>query len=210
MTQSELKKKLYDLVRSYFSGATVVWGMLSGAVNPSAPLVMLRMGDITRPYQPIKRNVNGVLLYSYPSETTVQIDLFTKGASRNNEAGVSSANENTAVNDLTDFVNFINSAYVDDWSGLNDVSILVNRVRDLTELISDTTWEYRAMAEMEIRFTQTAAGHGGFMYEGGVPLDENGNFVSGTFANTPSGGRSPEIADQSTGWFEQVEKVKEE
>ena len=114
------------------------------------------------------------------------------------------------MNDLIDFVNFINSAYVDEWSDTHDVSILANQVRDLTELTDDTTWDYRAMTELEIRFTQTAAGHGGFMYEGGAPLDENGNVVSGSFAHTPSGGRSPEIADQSTGWFEHVEIVNED
>jgi len=132
------------------------------------------MGSIVRPYQPITQSVNGVPINCYPSKTTLQVDLYTKGYSLNDETGVTAVYENTAVNDLTDFVNFINSTYVDDWSGEKDVSILANQVHDLTGLINDTSWEYRAMAELEIGFTQGAVGHTGTMFDDGIPYHDNG------------------------------------
>lgn len=195
MTQSELKENLYELVETYFGGANVVWGM-TGAVNPNNPMVSLTMGDIIRHYQPIKQNADGVPVYVYPSTTRLQVDLFTKGAKTTDEPDVKTAMVNTAVNDLTDFVNYLNSIYVDNWSGANDITILANTVRDLTALTNDTSWDYRAMVELEISFTQIASGFTGIGYEDGVPYP---------FVPTPSGGGTQDLADQTTGWFEQVE-----
>jgi len=206
MTYRELKKKLSELVSTYFGDATVIWGM-AGAVSPTCPLVTLTMGDVVRHYLPIRGNVNGVPVDYYPSRTTVQVDLFTKGVGVTTEAGYTARRENTAVGDMIDFVNFLNSIYVDGWSDANDVYILANQVRDLTELVNDTTWEYRAMVELEIGFTQAAVGHTATMYEGGVLYDEEGNPAQDAppFEPTPSGGRTQDLADQSTGWFDQVE-----
>ena len=174
MMQSELKKKLEALISEYFGGATVTWGKTKG-VSPNVPQVVLIMGGISRHYHPINQSVGGVTVNSYPSRTTLQVDLYTKGEATNTAPGMMAAYENTAVNDITDFLNFINSEYVGDWCEINDVSILCNHVNDLTELINDTTWDYRAMVEMEIGFMQSAVGSTGIMYEDGVPHYENGN-----------------------------------
>ena len=207
MTLRELKQKLYELTSGYFKNAIVAWDKVSGAVNPKAPAVVLSTISVQRPYQPIKQTVDGIIVHCYPSKTTLQVDLYTKGALLESGGGnVTAAYENTAVEDLTDFVNYINSVAVDHWSDIHDVSILANEVQDLTELVNDTTWDYRAMVELEIGFTQTAVGHGGIMWEGGITYGEDGKPLSEQpeFTPTPSGGRSQEIADQSTGWFNQV------
>jgi len=169
MMQSELKRKLESLVSYYFGGATVVWGQIK-MVNPSVPQVTLNMGSVIKPYHPITRWVNGIPVNCFPVTTTMQVDLCTQGGSTGNEISVRSAYENTAINDLLCFVHFIDSAYVDDWSEINDISILAKEVLDLTELINDTSWDYRAMVELEIGFTQFAAGYTGINYEGGFPV----------------------------------------
>jgi len=173
MTQNELKQTLYNLVAEYFAGASITWGKVK-AVSPNVPQVVLSMGGITRRYLPITRNANGVPVNGYPSQTTLQVDLYTKGAATSTEPGVIAAYENTAVNDLTDFLNFLNSAYADEWGDLHDVSILCNKVNDLTELVNDVAWDYRAMAELEVGFTQSAVGYTGTMHESGAPFHENG------------------------------------
>ena len=173
MTQNELKRTLYNLVAEYFAGASITWGKVK-AVSPNVPQVVLSMGGISRRYLPITRSANGVPVNGYPSQTTLQVDLYTKGAATNNDPGVIAAYENTAVNDLIDFLNFLNSAYVDEWGDIHDVSILCNEVNDLTELVNDVTWDYRAMMELEIGFTQSAVGHTGMMYEDGMPFYDNG------------------------------------
>lgn len=207
MTHSELKRLLEKLVSTYFGGTDPVWGMVK-SVNPSVPLVVLNLGSIIRHYQPINLNSNGVPVGVYPSKTTLQIDLYTKGRQTSTSSGVMAAFDNTAVNDLTDFLNFINSPFVDNWCGINDISLLANQVRDLTGLINDTSWDYRAMLELEIGFTQTAAGFSGIMFEDGAKLDDDGNPLDAgddPFTPTPSGGRTQDLADDFTGWFEAVE-----
>ena len=243
MTQNELKQKLYELVHAYFGSATITWGKVR-AVSPNIPQVVLNMGSVVRAYQPITTRVNGIAINTYPSQTTLQVDLYTKGSPTNATPGTTAAFENTAVNDMIDFMNFLNSAFVDNWSGQHDVSVLANSVNDLTEIINDTSWDYRAMVELEIGFTQTAVGYGATMYEGGVPfyengkpkfdnegyaldengervlddegnptrlpLDDEGNPILPEASSTSSGGRTQDLADQSQGWFEQVETSKEQ
>jgi len=173
MTQSELKQKLYDLVREYFGKASVIWGKVK-VVSPAPPQIVLNMGAVTRHYLPIVKWADGVIVNGFPSKTTLQIDLYTKGAPLQSGSGVTAAYENTAVNDLTDFVNYLESPYIDDWRERHDVSISCRHITDLTELINGTTWDYRAMVELEIGFTQTAVGHTGAMYESGMPFHKNG------------------------------------
>ena len=210
MTHSELKAKICELVKSYFGGATITWSM-TGAVRGKAPLVVLDLGDIVRPYQPLRLNKNGIPVDVYPSAVTLQVDLFTKGAPRTVGNGITEARENTAVTDLTDFLNFVNSPSIDDWCELNDIALNADTVRDLTQLINDTSWDFRAMVEIKIGFTQSATGYTGINYEGGVEYDENGMPVfvppgqqQPPFAPTPSGGRTQELADSFTGWFDRV------
>ena len=219
MNYRELKNKLYGLVNSYFSEAIVVWGRVK-MVRPPNPLICLTSGSIVRHYQPITQIINGVSVDCYPSSTTVQVDLFTHGHKLSNEVGAKTAMENTAVNDLTAFVNFINSAYTSVWCEENDISILTNQIHDLTELINDAAWDYRAMVELEIGFTQLAVGYAGIMYDDGIAyyengnpipteVDENGVPIPPAYTPSPSGGGSQELANQSSSWFEQVE-IKEE
>ena len=192
MTQSELKQALYDLASVYFIGANIVWGQTK-KVEPDKPLVALSLGTVVRPFLPIRRFVDGATVDVYPTTTKLQVDLYTRGKEINDLPGVTGARENTAVDDLMEFVNFLNSAYADDWSYENDITILGNTVTDLTQIANDTSWSYRAMVELDICFTQEAYGYAA---------------IKGI--TTPSGGGSQELADQSSGWFEQVEITHKE
>ena len=237
MTYRQLRVALEKLVGSYFGTATIMWGKVK-AVAPHTPLILLNLGDINRHYLPINETVNGVPLQVYASTTRLQVDLYTKGLPTSTEACIMAANENTAVYDLTEFVNFLNSGFSDEWCGENDVSLLANRVSDLTALINDTTWDYRAFTEVEVSFTQSTVGFAASMSEGGVPyhdnavpkfdeegypLDREGNRIPDEPPlpvgedGTPifpepepsgSGERPPGLAEQSTGWFEKVELPK--
>jgi len=245
MTTEEFMDIIFDLVSDYFSTARVMWGS-TAAVRPGDPLVTLQMGDVVRTFQPISIIRGGVPMDCYPSNTVVQVDLFTTGRKLNDTPGVTSSNLNTAVSDLTAFLNYIGSQAVTDWCDKHDVAIATNMVRNLTGVVSDTSWDYRAMTELEISFTQTAVGHAGVMFDNGVPFhssgspmfdeegytldregvrvrDEDGELlpplpidpVTGRpdfpkLIPSPSGGGSQTLAEQSEGWFEQVEINKEE
>lgn len=238
MTQGELKAKLNELVRTYFAGATVRWGKTKGTA-PNAPLVVLRMGTVMRKVHAVAHIADGVPFSSHPSKTTLQVDLFTAGAPRETEPGTIAANENTAANDLLAFANFLYSPHVDHWALQNDISILPGPVQDLTELVNDSSWSYRAMTELDIGFTERAGGYAGMNWEGGMaywpcgapkfdketgrPLnpdgtpappqhDADGNPLPQNppqFAQMPSGGGSAELAEAAAGWFDSVDGPRE-
>ena len=237
MTQREVKDKLYDLVAEYFAlldeRGNIIWGR-SKPVHPGSPMVALDMTNIRRPYRPARRYVDGVPLDSYPSSTILSVDLFTKGAPVSDEPGMTAQNENTAVNDLADFANFLNSTHVDHWCGRNGISLRARTVQDLTAVINDTSWQYRALLEVDVGFVQTAGGYSATNFEGGVPLHDNGRpmFDSAGYSldrngnrlpvpplptdpdgkpifpkvePTHSGGRTQRLADKTTGYFTEVE-----
>jgi len=202
MTQQELKKHLFDLVSVYFSElkskGNIIWGKHK-PVNPNSPMVALTTGSIGRAYHPIRQYKKGIVHDTWPSETSLKVDLFTKGAPITDAPNVTAAMENTAVNDLTDFVIFLNSVYVDHWSYANDISISTNDIHDLTELTNDTSWDYRAMTEIDIGFTQCA-------------VEYAANPSPGVQIPTSSGGRPQGLADEKTDWFDtvEIEYMKEE
>ena len=239
MTLDEVKIKLFDLASEYFAPllerGNLIWGR-SKLVNPGSPMVALTIGAVTRASMPIRTYINGIVHDSWPSNTTLYVELFTKGEEQESDAeNQSNANDNTALNDLTDFVNFLNSVYVDQWSYTNDIAVSATNIRDLSAIVNVSSRSYRAAVEVSISFTQHAAGHTMTMYEAGLPFHSNGTpmydgegypldtegnripdmtplpsgpdgkFVYPPAESTISGGRSQELADMSTGYFKSVE-----
>ena len=197
--QSELKEKLYDLVATYFATldakGNIVWGKTK-PVKPNSPMVSLSLAQVQRPYRPARQYVDGVIRDSYPSSTILRVDLFTKGAPTTDKPDVTAQNENTAVNDLSEFADFLNSVYVDHWCGNNGVSLRARTVQDLTAIGNETSWQYRALLEIDVGFVQNATGHTATGFEGGVPLHGNGApmFDGGGHQLDPDGNR---LADES-------------
>jgi hypothetical protein len=191
-----LKAKLYEITAQYFQGANVVWGRTK-KVKPRPALVILSTGPVNRPLQPIMEAIDGVPCGFYPSTVTWDVNLFTNGKPVPAGQAMTVPYDNTVVNDLLDFVNYINSPYVTDWCTNNDISIMDSgEIRDLTELINDTSWSYRGLVVFNVDFTQAAIGAAGILTEDGI------------WEPTASGGGSPELAAEATGYFESVE-IKE-
>lgn len=200
-----LKSKLYERVAAYWNGATVVWSA-SDKVKPNAPLVVLRLGTVNRSSQPITQAINGILFSAYPSEVALQVDLFTRG--RQIGPGYLS---NTALNDLIDFASFLDSTASTEWSGRNDISLaLLSGVQDLSEVINDTQWQYRAMCEFTVSFTQWAAEFHGILSEAGIVFGDYGmptGVIRENWRETASGGGTEELANERA---ETIEKVTPE
>ena len=177
MTHRELKDRLYGLVAKYFAALDarggIVWGRTK-PVRPDGPMVSLSLGQVKRPYMPMRRTVGGILHDSYPCSAALKVELFAKGAPTSDEAGASSRNENTAVNDLTGFADFLNSEWTDNWRARTGIALGANKIQDLTSLVGQTSWQYRALLEVGVGFMHHAAGHAAGNFEGGVPLHPNG------------------------------------
>lgn len=162
MDVGEARKVIYDLTKFYFQNAAVTYAKQSFRVKPTKPLVTLSFGSITRPLNPPVKVIDGRPVSFYPSTMMVQIDLFTKGKQRSIAEGITPVMENTAANDLMKFADFLGSEYAVQYCHKKDIAIvLLNTVQDLTDLINDTNFEYRAMLELELRFTSYALGYTG-------------------------------------------------
>jgi len=105
----------------------------------------------------------------YQTRLPVQIDLYTKGgAGKPDESGYVPS-VNTAVEDMTDFLDYLESPYVTNWCFRLDVSIVTTGVvQDLTALITDSDFEFRAMAELTFCFVHKAVGHSGVEGESSI------------------------------------------
>ena len=211
MTVEKLAEVLHSLVCGYFQGASVVWANTK-KVKPLNPLVTMRLGPVSRSIHPNTKIIDGELCGYYPSSTMLEVQLFTPG--RRVQAGEQTVFVNTAVNDLFQFVNFLESSMAQDRLNREMVSIrLEGDVQDFTGLVNDTGWEYRAMAEFAVDFVMIAAGYSGTLLESSIekPSEpESGSFIP-KWELTPSGGGLPEgTAKQKTGFFTEAEVNEEE
>lgn len=155
MNLKEIKKTLTYITSMFFAGASVIWAEQINT-KPVPPYVVLKFGSVQRTAFPA---VNEDLDRYYPCSTTVEINLYTKGKPIDIEENVTGNNINTAVSDMLDFFNFIESDNITNLLAAKGIDIsLIPPVRDLTSLQNDSRYRYRAMAEATILFTMEANG----------------------------------------------------
>lgn len=225
MKVSEVKEEIRRLAELYFTGAAVTFMRQSFIAKPMKPLVTLSPGAVSRASSPPVKVVDGRPVSFSPASVPIQIDLFTPGRWKEPGPGMMPAAENTAEDDLLGFADFLNSEFVTQWCHERDIAILLpDTVQDLTGLLNDTNYEYRAMLEITVYFTMPAIGYTGTLaaesvkHEGG---SSGGDIQAGDVSAmepvvqvTPSGGGNVEFAGQEEGYFSNVEingnKMKEE
>lgn len=239
MREGEAKELFRQITQEYFAGATVIFSNQSRAAKFSGPLIVITPGPIKRPSSPVRSHIDGELVNSYPSRITFTVDLFTHGAPViDDESGQTVAYENTATEDMLSYVDFLNSDYVIELSHRNDVAVLVDGdVTDLTGIINDTNYEYRARISVWFSFMHRAIGrtavlaersvlypdgHGGFTPVRPIEKESpTGGYITEAmrieaeavvrpdYNETSTGGGSDKLAAEQTGYFTEVE-IKEE
>lgn len=225
MTMTELKTAIRQLTELYFTGATVRYAKQSFTPKPEKPLVLLTMASVSRPLNPPVKVIDGRPVAFYPASTTIQVDLFTNGEQREVAPGFTPVAENTAEDDLLAFASFLNSEYATQWCHSRDIAIVVPpTVQDLTDLIHDTNFEFRAMMEVTVYFTMTAIGYTGTLAPesvkhgdgatGGDIQSDDVSTLEPEFKQTASGGGNVELVAEEGDYFTNVEinhkLVKEE
>lgn len=223
-----VRDAMLELTKYYFQNATVIHGRQSHVAKQGKPLVTLYTGVVTRPLNPPTKIIDGRPVSFYPSSVPVQIDLFTLGQKKELAHGFTPVMENTAADDMLSFVNFLNSEFAVQFCHQKDIAIVVpNTVQDLTGLINDTSYEYRAMIEVIVYFTSIAVGYSGTLSIDSVThKSSSGEVISGgdiqaegailtpELVVTPSGGGNDEVLTDEESYFTNVEinekLVKEE
>lgn len=178
MTLGEVKQLLYEVVAMYHPGATVVWEKTKG-VTPKPPYITLGYSNLNRSGSPLLDDDGEHRYYNY--SFTFEINLYTVGKEIQVE-GVGTVYENTAVEDMEEFIRFLDSDGMTDRLSEKDVTIVMNPpIRDLSELIGDTKFNYRSMAEFTVTFVGSADGTYG-VADSTVPNPSGGGLAEFTEA----------------------------
>lgn len=221
MNAREARSLMYWLLSIFFRGAEVTFASQSNTVKPIAPLVTLTTISVRRPMNPPAKTIDGHPVSYYPTTMMLQVDLYTKGAPVKVAPGHQVPMENTALNDMLDFSNFIGSEYFVDWSSQKDIALIpTGDVRDTTSLINNIGYQFRSTLELSLRFTQKAVGYTGILdpdsIKHGTPEGEASGdddapdvYIEPEFEQSPSGGGTNDLAEQITGFFTEAE-IKEE
>lgn len=237
MNTREARELVYELMALFFSGADVLHSKQSHTVKPETPLITLTTISTKRPQNPPTVIIDGVPVNYCPTTLILQADLYTKGAPVEIMPGYTVPMENTALNDLTMFCNFVGSEYVANWSQEHDVALAVSgQVMDTTAPINGAGYEFRATVELTLGFTEQAVGYTGILNPSSIKYrpqegtpdpgdpgdDPSGDGSSGDntgqtevyiepeFTPSASGGGSEELAKESIGYFTEAEITYEE
>lgn len=231
MRVSQAKKLFQSLLQEYFAGAQVAYTRQSRTAKTGIPLVVITPGNVRRDRDPVISEVGGEIIGSYLSRISMQIDLFTKGTPIiDPDTGRKVASENTAMDDILAFADFLNSPHTVEWCHSHDVALVIDGdAQDLTDIVNDNSYEFRSRLTVFFYFTQNAVGHTATLSEDSIKFPdgeepEETESTTGGIGNkdvwkdadiepefTPSstGGGSEELASESTGYFTEAE-IKEE
>jgi len=157
MKTTEVIALIRAKIAEQFPDYEVTLSRQSRVVKPELPLITLTPGNIRRPQAPNYDFHEGVFLGYYLTRIPISIDLFTHGkAVCDDDSGDVVGYFNSAVEELVEVLNYLNSNACVEWSSINDISILVEgEVQDITGLVNDSNYEYRARQEVEVYFTQS-------------------------------------------------------
>lgn len=154
MQPYELKKYIESLVQSYFQAANVIWSS-EVSTKPRLPAVMLRLSNMRMGTFAVEAFLDGEIVWQYPSSAILEINVFTAGVAVPGTIGM----DNTALADINEFCKYIGSPEMTDVLAMNDLAFTVNGpINDIPKLLGTTDYEYRAMVEYLIDFTQTVSG----------------------------------------------------
>lgn len=195
MTTEEAQLKVEELVRRYFAGATVRW-CETNQVKPPYPFVALKLTDVSHFLHP---DESGEIETSqrYYCTGRIVLNLYTGGRKGAEKPGMSAPpSRNTAVSDLQRFARYLGSDAGQDFLGEHDICLQEEgRTVDISALLNDAKYEYRAMQEFSISFVDDVYGHSSTTPPAGQD----------STVPTPSGGGTSDQAADTSGWFESAE-----
>lgn len=188
MTFSEARVNIKNIVKKYFAAANVGYSKRSSSVTPQGPFVRITTGTPVRDLFPVERMANDRLVKYYQTRLPVQIDLFTNGEEGEPDENGFVQMEDTAVDDLTDFLDYLESHYVQHWCDRINASFTVNGdVQPLTGLVTDTDYQFRAMVELTFCFVHKAVGYAGIQGEDSIKHPGEPGFPGDTDPGEPQG-----------------------
>lgn len=241
MRVMQARELFQQLTKEYFADANVVLANQSRAAKQGQPLVVITQGNLNRPSKPNYSMTDDSIVGHYLSRLSFTVDLFTNGSPvLDPETGMTVSYEDNALEDILSYADFLNSEHTVQWCHANDVAVAIDGdAMNLTGLVNDNNYEYRARLNVLFYFTQQAVeyaavlGEGSIVYPTGDPDNPyspekpvetesptggyetdyikkmNESKVQPDYKPSDSGGGSEELAQERVGYFSEAE-IKEE
>jgi hypothetical protein len=167
MNLNQVKETLYEVTEQFFRGASVIWAEQLNT-KPKLPYLTIKVGSVQRRAFPVDDPDAG---RCYHCSTIMEVNLYTQGQPITIDKNATGNYANTAVSDLLEFSNYLESDAVVDSLASAGIDIALNlQVRDLSAIENDSRYRYRAMAEYAVTFAEEASGKYGI---GGMPATPN-------------------------------------
>lgn len=176
MTIEEVKDALVEIIATYFPTTQIVWAEQRKLVKPSGTFIQLKLRNLGASLHSIKETENDVLCGYKPSKTMLEVQLFTRGATKTfvEDGEKVKVSVNTALNDIMELTNFLTSEYADAFYEKYDICVRQEgEAQDVSGLV-DTSYEYRAMQEYVVEFVQTVQGYAGISRDNWQPTASGG------------------------------------
>ena len=216
MTLTELNSLLIKIIKGYFTQAQVMPANQSFVPSAKKSLVTVAVGNVKRATNPPVKVVDGIPVKFYPACAPLTINLFTGGLQKDIAPGYTPISINTAQDDMLDFADYLNSDHIIQLCHEHDIALLIpDTVQDLTGIVNDTNYRFRAMMEATVCFTMASIGYTGILdddsvvhkrinpdgtediYTGGDIQADDVVSIDPTIKPTPSGGGG--VIDDGTG-----------
>lgn len=191
MNFGEAKKYSRDIVAVYFGDGHVFYAEQKMAKKP-VPYLTVKFSGLGKVRSKITKYDRESQCFKdyWQANTKMELNLYTLGkniAPKDAEP----VYENTAVEDMDDFVKFLCSDEIIEDMDRNNIVIAINgRIMDLSFLENNSEFRYRSMAEFDVNFIDSSYG----LY---------GQNAIAELPNPSGGGTKEMVADSSV-----IEKVE--
>ncbi|MCX4351710.1 MAG: hypothetical protein OSJ60_08735 [Lachnospiraceae bacterium] len=185
MNFGEAKKYSRDIVAAYFGDSHVFYAEQKMAKR-TVPYLTVKFNGLGKVRTKITKydRENQCFKDYWQANTKMELNLYTLGKNIAPE-DTEPVYENTAVEDMDDFVKFLCSDEIIEDMDRNNIVIAINgRISDLSYLENSSEFRYRSMAEFDVNFIDSSHG----MY---------GQNAIADLPNPSGGGTKEMIADSS-------------
>lgn len=195
MDISKLKESLQSVSEMFFGETNMAW-VGETSESPPMPLITLRLDTVNKATFPFEDGFNedGQFIEYYNADIMFEVKAYSKGYVESVKEGVITSPENTSMNDLQQFADFMASKGVTELLSKKNVQIVQEGpVRDTTVAKSGSRHEYSAMVEYRVSFILETVG------EFGLPANIGKNTLLKSL---------PQGAGEETGYFETVSNIE--
>lgn len=196
MDVSGLKKLLFSTCEKFFGSTNIIW-VKEVSESPPLPLIALRTDTLNKATFPFDEvfDEDGQFIEYYNADIMFEVKAYSQGYVGEEGYEAIHTAENTLINDLQQFADYIASQGITEELGKVDVIMTQEGpVRDTTIVKSGSRYEYSAMVEYKVNFI----------------LEATDRYAVSKVDKNTLLKESPAGIGEETGYFDTVDEIEDE